>query len=363
MKTTYPYRLNTIGAEELLHTPITPVPFVVEELLTQGLHLLAGAPKIRKSWLALWLCLCVAKGEPIWKFPVTQGDVLYLCLEDNRSRIQKRLFQITEEATDDLHLTTAAGQLGGVLEDQLRDFLNSHPATRLIVIDTLQRIRAERDNANPYSSDYQDVTTIKQLAEQYHVAILLIHHLRKMKDEDPVNMVSGSTGLSGGADSIFVLRPDKRGSDQATLFCTGRDIPSRELRLQFQRETFTWSLLSDSEDTEPKQTDSLLQMLVAFLLPIIPFHGTATELRELLKERTGEVMAASILSKKLTRYVDELWETGIQFTSSRTREARQLHLEPVCDGSDGSDGKNSSVSVSNFPSQASQPSREPVEPP
>ena len=112
MKTTYPYRLNTIGAEELLHTPITPVPFVVEGLLTQGLHLLAGAPKIGKSWLALWLCLCVAKGNPVWKFPVTQGDVLYLCLEDNRSRIQKRLFQITEEATDDLRLTTVAGQPG-----------------------------------------------------------------------------------------------------------------------------------------------------------------------------------------------------------------------------------------------------------
>lgn len=336
---------------------------MVEGLLTQGLHLLAGAPKIGKSWLALWLCLCVAKGDHVWKFPVTQGDVLYLCLEDNRSRIQKRLFQITEEATDDLHLTTVAGQLGGVLEDQLRDFLNSHPATRLIVIDTLQRIRAERDNANPYSSDYQDVTTIKQQAEQYHVAILLIHHLRKMKDEDPVNMVSGSTGLSGGADSIFVLRPDKRGSNQATLFCTGRDIPNRELRLQFQRNTFTWSLISDSEEGIQEPADPLLSLLLTFAQNNLPFHGTATDLRDLLQAQTGEDLTASVLSKKLTRYAAELLNAGIRFTTSRTREARQLHLEPVCDGSDGSDGKNGSVSVSNLPSQASQPSREPIEPP
>lgn len=358
-----PYRLNTIGAEELLHTPLPPVSFVVEGLLTQGLHLLAGAPKVGKSWLALWLCLCVAMGNPVWTFPVTQGDVLYLCLEDNYARIQHRLFQITEEATDALHLTTVSGQIGGVLEEQLRNFLQDHPATRLIVVDTLQRIRTDRDSANPYSSDYQDITALKQLADQHHVAILLIHHLRKQSADDPLDRISGSTGLSGAADSSFVLMPVKRSSGQAKLFCTGRDIPNRELTLQFDSVTCTWSLLSDSEEESSEPVDPLLDLLLPFVQHNFPFHGTATELRDLLQVQTGEDLTASVLSKKLTRYTGELSKAGIRFTTSRTRESRQLHLEPAGDTSDGSDGKNGSVPVPNFPSQASQPSREPTGPP
>ncbi len=351
------YHLNTIGAEELLHTPLPPVSFVVEGLLTQGLHLLAGAPKVGKSWLALWPCLCVAKGSPVWKFPVAQGDVLYLCLEDNYSRIQRRLFQITEDATDALHLTTAGGQIGGVLEAQLRDFLRSYPNTRLIVIDTLQRIRADRDSANPYACDYQDITVLKQLVDQHRVAILLIHHLRKQAADDPLDRISGSTGLSGAADSSFVLTPVKRGGGQAKLFCTGRDIPSRELTLQFEKSTCIWSLVSDSEEEITEPVDPLLELLLPFAQRNRPFHGTATELRDLLQVQTGEDLTASVLSKKLTRYAGELSKAGIRFTSSRTRESRQLHLEPAGDTSDGSDSKNGSVPVSIFPSQASLPSQ------
>jgi len=96
-------KLKTIDAETLMTTPLPAVRFVVERLLPQGVHVLAGASKVGKSWLSLWLCLQVAKGEKVWEFPTKSGTVLYLCLEDSFSRIQSRLFQITEEAPSSLH--------------------------------------------------------------------------------------------------------------------------------------------------------------------------------------------------------------------------------------------------------------------
>ena len=98
--------LNYIDGETLLNTVLPPVRFVVSGLLSQGLHVLAGAPKVGKSWLALHLCFCVAKGEPIWELPVTKGDVLYLCLEDSYSRIQNRLLDITDSAPANLFFCT-----------------------------------------------------------------------------------------------------------------------------------------------------------------------------------------------------------------------------------------------------------------
>ena len=80
--------LTYMDGETLMNTVLPPIRFVISHLLPQGLHVLAGAPKVGKSWLSLWLCLQVAKGEPVWEFPTTQGDVLYLCLEDSYSRIK-----------------------------------------------------------------------------------------------------------------------------------------------------------------------------------------------------------------------------------------------------------------------------------
>ena len=96
-------RLQTIDADTLQSAAYEPVSFVVDDLLPQGLHLLAGAPKIGKSWLALWLCLCAAQGKPLWTFATRPCEVLYLCLEDSFQRIQSRLFDLTEDAPPTLH--------------------------------------------------------------------------------------------------------------------------------------------------------------------------------------------------------------------------------------------------------------------
>ena len=101
-------KLNTIDADTLQTISYEPITFLVNDLLPQGLHLLAGAPKIGKSWLALWLCLQVARGESLWNFPTHSCEVLYLCLEDSFQRIQSRLFDLTEDAPPTLHFAVMA---------------------------------------------------------------------------------------------------------------------------------------------------------------------------------------------------------------------------------------------------------------
>ena len=152
--------LSTIDADTLLSTTLPPTRFIIDRLLPQGLHILAGAPKVGKSWLALWLCLQVAQGTSVWDFPTHRGTVLYLCLEDSLTRIQSRLFQITDDAPEALHFATLAASIGEGLEEQLTNFLTQHPDTSLVVIDTLQRIRTGSDSGNPYANDYRDISVL-----------------------------------------------------------------------------------------------------------------------------------------------------------------------------------------------------------
>ena len=148
--------LKTIDAETLLATPLKPVHFLVDRLLPPGLHLLAGAPKIGKSWLMMQLCLKVATGITLFEFQTLQSDVLYLCLEDTLHRIQSRLFHVTDTAPENLHFAIMADSLDNGLKEEIGGFLARHPQTRLIIIDTLQRVREIHADGNAYANDYKE---------------------------------------------------------------------------------------------------------------------------------------------------------------------------------------------------------------
>ena len=122
-------KLNTIDGAFLMSQPLRPPNFVVDTLIAQGLHILAGSPKVGKSWLALWLAVTVAKGEPVWGMVVRRGTTLYLCLEDSVLRIQNRLFEITEDAPDSVHFCMECAPIGQGLEEQVETFLAAHPDT------------------------------------------------------------------------------------------------------------------------------------------------------------------------------------------------------------------------------------------
>ena len=320
-------KLDTIDADTLLGIPYEPLSFLVEDLLPQGLHLLAGAPKIGKSWLALWLCLRVAQGEPLWNFATKPCEVLYLCLEDSFQRIQNRLLDLTEDAPSTLHFAVMSQQLHDGLLEQMEQFLREHPATGLVVIDTLQRIRAAGNEPNPYASDYRDIGVLKALADRHRIAVLLIHHLRKMNDEDPMNMISGTTGLSGATDSNFVLRRSKRRENTATLYCTGRDISYRELSLEFDNESHVWALLSDDCGEETQSCSRLIFLLSALLREQPEICAPAKALLEKIDPDGTENLTPNSFSHKLRKSVDALRRSGIVVTFRKSNGERLICLK------------------------------------
>ena len=322
-------KLHTITAEDLQNRTYDPTLFLVDELIPEGLHILAGAPKIGKSWLALWLCLCVSQGQPLWNFATTQGEALYLSLEDSFQRIQTRLFDLTEDAPPTLHFAIMADTLKHGLEQQIEQFLTEHPDTKLVVIDTLQRVRGTGSDSNLYANDYQDIGILKQLADKRHIAILLIHHLRKLHDDDPMNMISGSTGLSGAADSTFVLQKHSRLANIASLHCTGRDIPDRTLKLEFGEDDHVWKLLEDSKTCSGASKISTLQLVHLFsaLLSADPtYSGTPSALSAKI-DPDGKL---GITPKKVTRLVLEsvetLRENGVLVKTYRSNGKRLISL-------------------------------------
>lgn len=148
-------------------------------------------------------------------------------------------FRLTDEADSRLHFAVASCKLTDGLIVQLEDYLKEYPGSRLIVIDTLQKVRtASKDNA--YASDYGDISQIKEFADRHSLAVIVVHHIRKQNDSDVFNKVSGTTGLTGSADATFVLEKENRASNTARLYCVGRDIEYQEFVLRFRECSWEW---------------------------------------------------------------------------------------------------------------------------
>ena len=322
-----------IDGDTLMTAKVPQTEFIVENLIVPGLHILSGSPKIGKSWLVFWLCLKVSQGESVWKFKTDRGTALYLALEDNLQRVQDRLTDMTYDATSKLCVTLLSESISTGIEEQIKNFVNLHTDTKLIVIDTFQRIRSI-SNDNAYAVDYKDIGFLKRIADELKIAIIVVHHLRKEKHEDPIAMVSGTSGITGAADSIFVLDKSRRNSENATLYCTGRDIEYRELELHFNKKIKVWELIKDSVENPEILFENVVEDVVKFMKDNNSFIGTPTELAEKLFKYQREQITPPVLSKQLNKNQEELKSLGINYSSKRSNGKRIITLEK----SDSSDG-------------------------
>lgn len=236
--------LETISMTELLDNTYLPRTPIINEFLYGGTYLFVGAPKVGKSFFMGLLSHHVSTGIKLWNSEVHQGDVLYLALEDSYSRLQDRFSKMFgTDNNDNLFFSTLSNQIGQGLEEQLNNFIIEHKNTKLIIIDTLQKVRESISDKFSYASDYDIVSKLKKFSDEHHICLLLVHHTRKQTADDSFDTISGSNGLLGAADGAFILQKEKRISNKAILDIVGRDQQDQRLHLEFNRNTFLWTLV------------------------------------------------------------------------------------------------------------------------
>jgi RecA-family ATPase len=223
-----------IPAPELQTTTFPPVSWIVEGLLPEGITLFAGKPKLGKSWLALQIGYGIASGSEVLGRPAQQGSVLYAALEDNNRRLKHRMCKIapyTATWPERLHFATEWPRLDDGGLDAFRSWVDATPDARLLIVDTLATVRpASGGRDSQYQSDYAAIRGLHALANECGIGIIVVHHVRKMDADDPFDTVSGSTGLTGAADTTLILTTT---NDGKVLYGRGRDLAEIEIAMVF----------------------------------------------------------------------------------------------------------------------------------
>ena len=317
--------LKTISMSELYDTVYQSKPPLIDGLLYPGTYIFAGAPKLGKSFLMALLAYHISTGTPLWNYTVRRGTVLYLALEDDYHRLQERLYRMFgTETTDNLHFSVSAGQLGNGLDEQLTRFIEEHPDTKLIIIDTLQKVREVGVDNYSYANDYEIITRLKKFADRSGICLLLVHHTRKQNADDKFDMISGTNGLLGAADGGFILRKEKRTSNAATLEVSGRDQPDQKIYLNRNPETLLWELEKTETELWKQLPDPLLETIADKITKEnSEWKGTPTELVDFL----GVDMKANALTMKLNINAGRLFnEYGICYENKRCHDGRRVSL-------------------------------------
>ena len=293
-----------ISASALMSMKFDPIRYVVPGYVAEGLTLFAGAPKIGKSWTALDLGVSVAcGGSAFGSIKCDQGDVLYLALEDNQRRLQSRLKVMGRNiAPQRLTFMTEWPTLDEGCLDELEAWAQGVEKPRLVIVDVFAKIKPPAKGTDQlYDADYRTMTGLHAFATRHRLAVVVVHHTRKMEAEDPFDTVSGTRGLTGAADTIMVLKRDI-GTAKTVLYVRGRDVEEVETALEFKRDIGTWVILGAAHEVgKTNERDAILNVLKGHSEPL-----TAREISDLL----GKNYEAT--RKCLTRmaHADEIEKTG-----------------------------------------------------
>ena len=212
---------------QVFSEPAWSVPGIIPE----GCCILAGPPKIGKSFLVLAIALAAAGGNRVLGVEVQHRPVLYLALEDNARRLQTRarmllddgpfphrFYYLTREATD------------GAM-DLAREWVEEHSdGGPMVIVDTLEQVRGQRGN-NPYADVYKAGTALQSLVT-VGGSVIAVHHTRKGASDDFLDDVSGTLGLAGSVDTVITLKR-VRNTNTGTLNVTGRDVEEKVYSLLF----------------------------------------------------------------------------------------------------------------------------------
>lgn len=316
--------LTIFDAQRLQETDIPPLQYIVEGLLPEGLALLIAPPKYGKSWMAMQLCMAVARGGSFLGFPVNPGAVLYLALEDSARRLKERQerFLNGDIAPKNLYMSTEAATVGYGLEAQLEGAIAHIPGLKLIVIDVLAKVRPSSGKpVNAYYSDYADMAPLKAIADNHHIAVLVLHHYRKSQDDaDFLNNASGSNGIVGSADCVIGINKPTRESESATLQVTGRDIEQQSIPIMFDGTVCNWKRANAAADPTPP----VLRMILRVMEGKESWTGTPAQILSECAGLPGSnlITNPTSIGKALQGLKSELAVRNINFEQMRGKERR-----------------------------------------
>lgn len=323
--TNAPGFMQTVSMPELYEMVYPGKQPIIDHFLYPGTYLFVGAPKVGKSFMMAQIAYHVSSGTPMWNYAVRKGTVLYLALEDDYRRLQERLYRMFgTETTPDLFFSVASKSLNEGLLDQLDTFMNEHPETSLVIIDTLQKVREADGDTYSYARDYDIIAGLKAFADRTGICLILVHHTRKQKSDDNFDRISGTNGLLGAADGAFIMYKSKRTDGDATIEVSGRDQPDKHYLLARNKETLCWELNGERSPEYTEPPEPVIEAIGNFINADNPsWEGTATELIEKLELD----IKPNVLSLKLNVNAGKLYNLYfVQYSNKRTHKGRRIYL-------------------------------------
>ena len=315
----------TIGLNDIMDTTYEKPPDLIEGFLFNGIYILAGAPKTGKSFLMEQIAYHVSIGKPLWGLEVRSGTVLYLALEDSLENIQERMYRMFgPEGSDKLRFASWPCSISKGLTDRLASFLKKYEDTRLIIIDTFQRIRDTDNSSYSYSVDYQTIQTLRSFISQYRLCLILVHHTRKQPSSQCFELISGTNGLMGACDGAYLLQKDHYAAQKAMLHMSVRNSAPQTFYLTRDQATLCWELEKIQESLPKPPPNPVMEAVAGLVTVKAPeWRGSPAELAAVLRLDLSPNALTRHLNVNLSRLREEY---GIEYQNQAKHEGRRITL-------------------------------------
>lgn len=304
-------------ARQIQAEDLPPIKFFVDGLVAQGTTIIVAKSKMGKSWFALQMACAVAEGKKfLGRFNTHKCGVFYLDLECNDQLMQSRLDIVMDGklAPDNLHITHKFPTLDKGFAREMDKFLNAHKDVGLVIIDVLKKIKPSKKNGkeSDYDVDYENLGTLNEIAQTHNIAVLILHHSRKMVDpDDPFSNALGSTALQGSTDTMIALSRKKRFDEETDMFISTRLFREQNYKAKYDNQTAKWSVLGEeyeyqqSLETREYDTNPIVKTVRMALEEAPEWHVTATELADQVHRETGHKFSADSAGKYVRTHTSD----------------------------------------------------------